>query len=102
MVNDMLLIDARAYCKELCAERDYPGRSQEFIDAIEVAIANLGDMPTIDAEPVRHGWWVDTGFFTSSKIPIYACSVCFNEVYDNYINCHNYCLHCGAQMDGER
>lgn len=58
----MRLIDARAYCKELCAERDYPSRSQEFIDAIEVAIADLGDMPTIDAVPVvrckncQHYW----------------------------------------------
>ena len=42
------LIDAREYCKELYAERDYPGRSQEFMDAIEVAIADLSDMPTID------------------------------------------------------
>ena len=68
--------------------------------ATEIAYKNGYEQGLKDA--VRHGRWVDTGFFTSHKIPIYACSVCFNEVYDNYINCHNYCLHCGAQMDGER
>ena len=43
------LIDAIEYCKELNKEKDYPGRSKDFMDAIEVAIADLGDMPTIDA-----------------------------------------------------
>ena len=46
---DKRLIDAIAYCKELIKEKDYPGRSKEFMDAIEVAIADLSDMPTIDA-----------------------------------------------------
>lgn len=48
----MRIIDAVAYCKELILERDYPNRSEEFIKAIEVAIADLGDMPTIDAVEV--------------------------------------------------
>lgn len=43
------LVDAIAYCKELYLERDYPGRAEEFISAMEVAIADLGDMPTVDA-----------------------------------------------------
>ena len=62
----MRLIDARAYCEELCAERDYPGRSQEFINAIEVAIADLSDMPTIDAVPVVR--CKDCAYFSNEEI----------------------------------
>ena len=58
-------------------------------------------LPAEDVEPVVHGRWLDTGFFNSYKTPIYECSVCHKEVYDYYINCHKYCLHCGARMDGE-
>ena len=43
----MRLIDAHEYYKELKKEMGWPHRSKEFIDAIEVAIADLGDMPTI-------------------------------------------------------
>lgn len=63
MASEKRLIDANAYCKELYAERDYPGRTEEFISALEVAIADLGDMPTVDAvEVVRCKdckWWHD-------------------------------------------
>ncbi len=46
------LIDAIGYCKELYEERDYPGRTEEFISAMEVAIADLCDAPTVDAVEV--------------------------------------------------
>lgn len=49
---------------------------------------------------VRHGVWIETNYFDAHKIPIYKCSVCFQEVADHYIKCHKYCLHCGAKMDG--
>ena len=67
--------------------------------ATEIAYQNGYKQGLKDA--VRLGRWIDTGFFTSHKIPIYACSLCFNEVYDSYIDCHKYCLHCGAKMNGE-
>ena len=68
MANEKRLIDANAYCKELYEERDYPGRSEEFISAMEVAIADLGDMHTVDAvgvvlfnalKSLVNGEWVD-------------------------------------------
>lgn len=49
----------------------------------------------------KHGKWLKTEYFDAHKVPIYQCSVCFREVADNYIKCHNYCLHCGAKMDLE-
>ena len=46
------LIDAKMYCMELYNEMNYPGRSEEFMTAIDVAIADLADAPTVDAVPV--------------------------------------------------
>ena len=46
------LIDAKVYCMELYNEMNYPGRSEEFMTAIGVAIADLADAPTVDAVPV--------------------------------------------------
>lgn len=46
------LIDAKVYCMELYNEMNYPGRSEEFMTAIDVAIADLADAPTVDAVPV--------------------------------------------------
>ena len=46
------LIDAKVYCMELYNEMNYPGRSEEFMTAIDVAIADLSDAPTVDAVPV--------------------------------------------------
>ena len=57
----------------------------------------ISTVPSVDAERPK-GEWVDTGFFTSNKTPIFECSVCHKEVYDYYIKCHNFCLHCGADM----
>lgn len=46
------LIDAKVYCMELYNEMNYPGRSEEFMTAIDVAIADLADAPTVYAVPV--------------------------------------------------
>ena len=48
----MRLIDAKVYCMELYNEMNYAGRSEEFMTAIDVAIADLADAPTVDAVPV--------------------------------------------------
>lgn len=48
----MRLIDAKVYCMELYDEMNYPGRSEEFMAAIDVAIADLADAPTVDAVEV--------------------------------------------------
>lgn len=46
------LIDAKMCCMELYNEMNYPGRSEEFMTAIDVAIADLADAPTVDAVEV--------------------------------------------------
>lgn len=96
----MRIIDAQAYCKELILERDYPNRSEEFKSAIEVAIADLGDIPTIEAEPVKHGEWV-----WDSDNDRYVCSRCNKEPSGDcnggcVSHLSDYCPNCGARMDG--
>ena len=46
------LIDSNIYYIELLNEMNYPGRSEEFMTAIDVAIADLSDAPTVDSVPV--------------------------------------------------
>ena len=48
----MRLIDAKMYCMELYNEMNYPGRSEEFMTAIDVAIADLAEAPTVNAVEV--------------------------------------------------
>ena len=62
----------------------------------------LDDAPTIDAEPVKHGHWIDDHDYA-------ICSLCDRVIYDAYYefrdkndaSFHNYCPYCGAKMDGE-
>ena len=52
---------------------------------------DIEEAPTIEAEPVRHGQWIehDDGIFT--------CSECGNaESIESY-----FCRYCGAKMDRE-
>jgi hypothetical protein len=60
-------------------------------------------VPIVDAEPVRHGRWMDMGDF------IY-CSICNVARMKEFLSDYgvavrldvrtNYCPHCGAKMDG--
>ena len=53
--------------------------------------STIEEMPTIEAEPVRHGKWVDTG---SGQ----ECSVC-GEIQYGYDSGRYYCSNCGAKME---
>ena len=59
-------------------------------------ISMLYMMPTIEAEPVRHGKWLRI-----SPAKIYECSECGQNVMTDDIECYAYCQHCGARMDEE-
>lgn len=59
--------------------------------------------PTVDAEPVRHGHWIEKNDFDYDNY--YECSVCHEPwvtiegtPMDNFMN---YCPKCGAMMDEE-
>ena len=53
--------------------------------------STIEEMPTIEAEPVRHGKCVDTG---SGQ----ECSVC-GEIQYGYDSGRYYCSNCGAKME---
>ena len=50
----------------------------------------LGTIPTVDAEPIKHGHW-------ELRIvpPVFVCSECREESDVKY----NYCPQCGCKMD---
>lgn len=96
---DVRLIDAVAYYKELKEEMDYPGRSEEFMIAIDVAIADLADAPTVEAVPVVHGRWVAVPSSDMMTGKAYKCSECQKMRYGSFMP--NYCQNCGAKMDLE-
>lgn len=75
--------------------------SGKIIPWSAVRVCEINNIKAVEAEPVRHGRWLETDYFDAHKTPIYQCSVCWKEVADNYITLHNFCLHCGAKMDLE-
>ena len=54
----------------------------------------IGDVPTVDAEPVKHGHWISTGFM---EVKCSICGAIQHELEDT-----NYCPNCGAKMAGVR
>ena len=76
---------------------------EDSLDGIDTTfvLAEIEQLPAAPVVEQKHGEWIDTGFFTSDKTPIFECSVCHMEVYDHYIKWHNFCLHCGADMRGK-
>lgn len=62
----------------------------------EMAESVLSDVPTVDAEPVRHGHWIfNPKDAIEMMFTLPRCSNCGAESPD----CGNYCSHCGAKMD---
>lgn len=53
------------------------------------------EAPTIEAEPVRHGWWVKVNSIHGLKA--FKCSEC--NGYTGRITA--FCSTCGAKMDGD-
>lgn len=57
--------------------------------------ACIDAQPTIDAEPVRHGKWIEK---CTGGWHFYCCSECGYVEWDAP---NNYCPNCGARMDEE-
>ena len=70
--------------------------NEDFINGIETVFEYVETLPTIDAEPVRHGKWLPRE--ASVLYPFwerYTCSECGKHSDDT-----RYCPNCGAKMDG--
>ncbi len=63
-----------------------------------VDASDIRNQPTVDAEPVRHGRWIEVDVGDCC----YRCSEC-GFIRDAYLlDISNYCPKCGAKMDGGR
>ena len=86
----MRLIDANDLKTSFEEDGHLSSYIEEYID----------NAPTIDAEPVRHGLWIQ-----SKIVPDYHyCSLC-KVAHKMQMSCNvyvllKYCPHCGAKMDG--
>ena len=69
----------------------YEGISQGF----NLAIYDVKEAQTIDAEPIRHGHW-EAHDMSIKDVPTEACSICGEWSYGYY---EHYCPKCGALMD---
>ena len=100
----MRLIDASTYAERIrnimacwkispCLS---PVEANRSIGNLRVALNELNDMPTIDAEPIKHGKWEKC-----YQDNVVTCSICGEEhylgTYHQYAK--NYCSNCGAKMD---
>ena len=67
--------------------------STEYNKGVTDAFNALFDLPTVEAEPIKHGRWI---YPNDETYPPY-CSECKQDAID-YIE-SNYCPNCGARMD---
>lgn len=61
----------------------------------------LKKLPTVEAEPVRHGHWIDEGLYNDdSPYHAWRCSECGEYVIEIGVPWYKFCPDCGAKMDG--
>ena len=62
----------------------------------------VDNAPTIKAEPIEHGEWLESESGYSETENIFYCSQCKDEfiVHKGDRIDFNYCPHCGVKMDG--
>lgn len=93
----MRLVDADNL-KNILSEKIKTTTSYLTKRALRLFIDLLDTMPTIEAEPVKHGKWLEVE--PESDIDFY-CSLCETEISTNwdYQGSFDYCPECGAKMD---
>ena len=93
------LIDADALKYEPLPKGDRNYRTYNLDDAYDDgyddAFTDIRNAPTIDAEPVRHGKWIEK---CTGGWHFYRCSECGYVEWDTLTK---YCPNCGARMDKE-
>ena len=71
-------------------------KNAPFIYSILAPIAKL--CPIVEAEPVRHGRWVDAGL---GFMMLFSCSACKRQAILSGVDSYDYCPNCGAKMDAK-
>lgn len=104
----MRLIDANAFILDQMkvARISDTEWQMAYWAGVDETIGDVGEAPTIDAVPVKHGRWLSLTECANAGV---YCSVCNKKVYkEDYAWCNrrnkmrsNYCPNCGAKMDLE-
>ena len=103
----MRLVDADEAVK-IIKRYDDRGLALDEVTRVTDGIAReIEEQPTVDAEPVRHGKWINEppykaadGTYRKAQICSECNSYFVSEGNTPYSN-HPYCCECGAKMDGE-
>lgn len=91
-------IDADALMKQLVRAHLTYENGEEGLGYTTVCFGSvIRNAPTIDAEPVRHGHWIDDGVWDVC----FVCGRAFLKVHLNGNPTFNYCPNCGAKTDEE-
>jgi len=84
---------------------DIVNGSEKYIFGVEAVLEYAENLPTVDAEPVRHGEWIseiikaqDWKGRARDYYQPHSCSICHKP--DPCQGVSNYCPNCGAKMDG--
>ena len=93
------LIDADALVEKAYWHGEHPNVDNLFAEGVDaVDVSDIEEAPTIEAEPVRHGYWENAN--GRPKTYIRKCSVCGKEAYFCGRGCsYKFCPNCGCKMD---
>lgn len=102
------LQEEKRICEDIIRALDKPRR---LIDADKLKADFIGkrygtqaieyvidEQPTVDAEPVRHGHWINHFDDLFPEESTQECSICHAEQMGTMLN-DTYCPNCGAKMD---
>ena len=100
----MRAIDADDFFKQSTELYEHAGWDEREVHfSLADLRCNLEMMPTVEAEPVRHGKWKQWDSYGFENT--YECTACgesFVLIEGTPItNGYKYCPSCGAKMDGE-
>ena len=77
----------------------------KYADGWNSAIEIINNAPTIEAEPVRHGRWVEIkGMAPPEYHGKHRCSICCARALERKFHeeLSEHCPNCGAKMDGDK
>ena len=88
--EEIIIFDKQNELVQCSAIVDYCKRQREF----------LNKFPTIDAELVRHGHWINV-YPDIEPNPMFMYGICSNCGFEQGLSDKlNYCPNCGSKMDG--
>ena len=91
------LIDADALVEKAYWHGEHPSVDDLFAEGVDaVDVSDIDNAPTIEAEPVRHGYWMCGDYYDIGDV----CSEC--DWDSGMVNpTLRYCPNCGAKLDLE-